>query len=407
MIRIFLLFLSIFLHSQTFAAYHVGGGYYDDPMAACHAAAALDNSGYGLDGIRAFQYAGNQLVCDATIITMPWGAVVNFAYSLPSYPPTCAPGSTATDLRSALLSSSTDAVDAVMFSDTTIGGCLYRVDLQNFNPIGSCYAFSAFPDTGYCHVPLVNSGTVSPSADVPPTTDTAASVASGGVSCTVGVNCPPSTAFGGTAPPPVIDTTGTTPISGTSSGPTTVPCGPGITGPGCPPVSTTGTGTGTGTSTPVPTGTTDPTGTGTAGTTGTVGSTTGTAGGTTGATSATTGTPTGSQPCATVECTVKIDESGTGSGVGAGSGLLDAAKGAADSLAQSVKDAVTTDHDTGFGFSFTLPTATCTGFVLPNNIGTIDPCPAVDLMRQAIDYAWILTTIWLCIGMVKRTIDGS
>jgi len=53
---------------------------------------------------------------------------------------------------------------------------------------------------------------------------------------------------------------------------------------------------------------------------------------------------------------------------------------------------------------FTPPLAACTGYVLPRDMGTIDPCPVVDGVRTIMGYLWALTALYLAVGMVKKVV---
>lgn len=101
----------------------------------------------------------------------------------------------------------------------------------------------------------------------------------------------------------------------------------------------------------------------------------------------------------------QIDETGTPTLTGGETAKADAQK-QVDTSVSELSTVATETHDTALGFSFDLPSASCTPFAMPFNIGAIDPCPAVDHMRTVFDYAWVLTTVWICIGMVKKAIDG-
>ena len=52
----------------------------------------------------------------------------------------------------------------------------------------------------------------------------------------------------------------------------------------------------------------------------------------------------------------------------------------------------------------TPPMASCSPFVLPRDMGSIDPCPVVDGMRSVMAYIYALGGLWLCLGMVKKVI---
>lgn len=53
------------------------------------------------------------------------------------------------------------------------------------------------------------------------------------------------------------------------------------------------------------------------------------------------------------------------------------------------------------------PLASCEPFVFPRDLGTVDPCPVVDDVRQVMDYVWGIAGLIAILGMVKRTMDGG
>lgn len=72
-----------------------------------------------------------------------------------------------------------------------------------------------------------------------------------------------------------------------------------------------------------------------------------------------------------------------------------------------LKDKVSGESDKSFlaGWSaafVTPPIAACTGYVLPREMGTINPCPVVDGVRSIMAYIWALTALFLAVGMVKK-----
>lgn len=50
------------------------------------------------------------------------------------------------------------------------------------------------------------------------------------------------------------------------------------------------------------------------------------------------------------------------------------------------------------------PVASCEPFELPRNMGSIDPCPVADGMRQVMGYIWALTALFLSLRMVREVI---
>ena len=74
--------------------------------------------------------------------------------------------------------------------------------------------------------------------------------------------------------------------------------------------------------------------------------------------------------------------------------LRDKAAGSADKL-----------FFTGWSSVFiTPPLAQCQPFVLPRNMGSLDPCPVVEGVRSVMAYLWALGAFWLSLGMIRRVI---
>ena len=74
-----------------------------------------------------------------------------------------------------------------------------------------------------------------------------------------------------------------------------------------------------------------------------------------------------------------------------------------------LKDKVAGDADKSFFLNWssvfvTPPLAACTGYILPRDMGTIDPCPVVDGVRTIMAYIWALTALFLAVGMVKKVV---
>lgn len=103
----------------------------------------------------------------------------------------------------------------------------------------------------------------------------------------------------------------------------------------------------------------------------------------------------------------QIDETGTAEPV-----LPDVYKSSTDDYRTKegeLKDKVSGDADKNFFANWstvfiTPPLASCTGYVLPRDMGTIDPCPVVDGVRSLMAYIWAVTALVLAVGMVKKVI---
>lgn len=74
------------------------------------------------------------------------------------------------------------------------------------------------------------------------------------------------------------------------------------------------------------------------------------------------------------------------------------------------------EGDKGFfngwsSFFFAPPVAQCVPFTMPSMQGMavpdLDPCAVVDGVRQVMAYIWALTALYLCVGMVTRTVRGT
>lgn len=108
----------------------------------------------------------------------------------------------------------------------------------------------------------------------------------------------------------------------------------------------------------------------------------------------------GTPPC-------KIDETSTKPEVAGDvySKQLDAleAKNAADlATAAGTQDK---SFFTGWGDLFKVPAlVACEGFVLPNTMGTINPCGVVDGVRSMMAYIWALLAFYWCLGMVREVL---
>ena len=103
----------------------------------------------------------------------------------------------------------------------------------------------------------------------------------------------------------------------------------------------------------------------------------------------------------------KIDETGTKSEVASDeyAKQLDALrdKNAAD-LA-TVAGTQDKSFFSGWGDLFKVPAlVACEGFVLPNAMGTINPCGVVDGVRSMMAYIWALLAFYWCLGMVREVL---
>jgi hypothetical protein len=101
--------------------------------------------------------------------------------------------------------------------------------------------------------------------------------------------------------------------------------------------------------------------------------------------------------------TVKIDESGTPTYTAPSTAPITDVR---DAQAGKINDTLSPVVDPGFGFLGAPALATCTPFVLPNSMGSIDPCDQVETVRTIMAYLWALGGTWLCFGMVRRTLAG-
>lgn len=98
-----------------------------------------------------------------------------------------------------------------------------------------------------------------------------------------------------------------------------------------------------------------------------------------------------------------IDESGTPKTYTGNDGLADW-KAAVDSNRAQIKDSGGGVFD-GFAVFFSAPpVAACSPFSLPNDYGSLDPCPVVDGVRGVMGYIWALGALFLCIGWIREAI---
>lgn len=98
-----------------------------------------------------------------------------------------------------------------------------------------------------------------------------------------------------------------------------------------------------------------------------------------------------------------IDESGTPRDYTGNAGLTEW-KAAVDSNRAQIKDSGGGVFD-GFAIFFSAPpVASCSPFDLPNDYGSLDPCPVVDGVRGVMGYIWALGALFLCIGWIREAI---
>jgi len=98
-----------------------------------------------------------------------------------------------------------------------------------------------------------------------------------------------------------------------------------------------------------------------------------------------------------------IDESGTPRDYTGKDGLAEW-RAAVDSNRAQIKDSGGGVFD-GFAVFFSAPpVAACSPFSLPNDYGSLDPCPVVDGVRGVMGYIWALGALFLCIGWIREAI---
>lgn len=106
----------------------------------------------------------------------------------------------------------------------------------------------------------------------------------------------------------------------------------------------------------------------------------------------------------------KIDETGTPNGAGAAQATTDAINANRDTSVQAVQDAGSSNgKDTGWGFSFALPTG-CSPIAMPAfapYLTAIDVCEWQPMIHDLRSLVWIAVTAWACIGMVGRAAGGT
>lgn len=94
-----------------------------------------------------------------------------------------------------------------------------------------------------------------------------------------------------------------------------------------------------------------------------------------------------------------------------GSTALDGAKDAHDTAAadreSSLGDVISaTGKDTGWGFTFAIPTAECVPIEITEEI-EVDICTPAAKLREFLAFIWFLGTAWICLGMVGHTIRSA
>jgi len=104
-----------------------------------------------------------------------------------------------------------------------------------------------------------------------------------------------------------------------------------------------------------------------------------------------------------------IDETGTPTVAG---NKFDSAADAYKSTMDTNRGTMSGTSDKGYFNGWTSfwaapPVASCQTYELPQDKGSIDPCPVVDGVRSVMGYIWALAAMWLCVGMVTRTIRGG
>lgn len=98
-----------------------------------------------------------------------------------------------------------------------------------------------------------------------------------------------------------------------------------------------------------------------------------------------------------------IDESGTPKTYTGKDGLAEW-KAAVDSNRAQIKGSGGGVFD-GFAVFFSAPpVASCYPFDLPNDYGSLNPCPVVDGVRGVMGYIWALGALFLCIGWIREAI---
>lgn len=107
----------------------------------------------------------------------------------------------------------------------------------------------------------------------------------------------------------------------------------------------------------------------------------------------------------------KIDETGTPAPIAATGydAALDPFKQSTDENRDLIAGTADKSFFTGWSMFFAAPAVVqCQPLVMPTylgvQIGSLDPCPVADGMRQVMAYIWALGAFWLCLGMVRGVI---
>lgn len=114
-------------------------------------------------------------------------------------------------------------------------------------------------------------------------------------------------------------------------------------------------------------------------------------------------------------CAVKVDETGTPADVAEAKfqPMADKVKTSKDSGLDRMKTSGdTSGMFTGWSAFFGTPAmVTCTPIALPQfkgvSMGSLDPCPVVDGMREVMAYLWAAGGLFLCLGMIRQTVQGG
>lgn len=113
------------------------------------------------------------------------------------------------------------------------------------------------------------------------------------------------------------------------------------------------------------------------------------------------------------ECAVKVSEAGmpTDLPVTKYQPSVDTTQAAKDSgLRRLASPADSSSLFTGWSAFFGTPAlATCSPIVLPDyhgvSMGSLDPCPVVNGMREVMAYLWAAGGLFLCLGMIRQTVQ--
>lgn len=101
----------------------------------------------------------------------------------------------------------------------------------------------------------------------------------------------------------------------------------------------------------------------------------------------------------------KIDETGTPeSAPTANQEKIDEYKSKMDEQREQIKEAGSGIFDSFNIFFSAPPFAACTPYILPRDMGTVDPCPVVDGVRAVMAYIWALGALFLCVGWIREAV---